>query len=431
MRKIPFRPLLAGAMAALVMSGFAGSAFASELDDLKQQVQGLLKRIEELEVQQQQQTLQRQAVAQPQPVPAPAPEAAPPPPAEAPLVAKSGNDRVKLTVSGQVNRAVSFADAGQESQFLNVDNDNSSTRVRFVGTGRLNDDITAGALVEVEFESNSSAVADVDQDGEAGPNNFRERHLTLWLDSERFGRIWAGQGDTASNGASEVDLSGTTVVAYSDIAATAGGVTFYNSVTGAPVVGSTIGATWSNFDGVSRRDRVRYDTPKFHGLQASSSFSQGDMWDVALRYAGEFEAIDTKVAAAVAYADGAQRFDFDQVDGSFSALHGSGINLTVAAGTRDLDARDGDDDPISWYVKLGYQRQFFDLGKTALLVDYGAADDVQLVGDDFRTWGVGGVQNLDRIATELYLLYRNHDLDRPDTPTDDINVIFGGGRVKF
>ena len=135
------------------------------------------------------------------------------------------------------------------------------------------------------------------------------------------------------------------------------------------------------------------------------------MWDVALRYSADFEAIDTKVAAAIAYADTAQRFDFEQVNGSFSALHDSGVNLTVAAGGRDLDARDGEDDPMSWYVKLGYQRKFFDLGKTALAVDFGAADDVQLVRDEFMTWGLAGVQNFDRIATELFLLYRNHDLD--------------------
>ena len=133
---------LSGAMLALAMLGLTASVHASELDDLKRQVEGLLGRIEQLEAQQQQ--VQEQPAA----------------PAAAPQVVKSGNDRIKLTVSGQINRAVSFVDAGKESQFLNVDNDNSSTRVRWLGTGRLNDDITAGALVEVQFESNSSAVAD-------------------------------------------------------------------------------------------------------------------------------------------------------------------------------------------------------------------------------------------------------------------------------
>jgi len=43
---------------------------------------------------------------------------------------------------------------------------------------------------------------------EAGPNNFTERKLEIYFDSKRLGRLWLGQGDTASNGTSEVDLSG-------------------------------------------------------------------------------------------------------------------------------------------------------------------------------------------------------------------------------
>lgn len=93
-----------------------------------------------------------------------------------------------------------------------MDNDNSSTRVRWLGTGRLDGDLTVGALVEVQFEPNMSSVIDMDQDGEVGANSFTERHLTLYLDSQRFVRLSAGQGDTATNGTSEVDLSGTTVI---------------------------------------------------------------------------------------------------------------------------------------------------------------------------------------------------------------------------
>ncbi|MEE2980249.1 MAG: porin [Pseudomonadota bacterium] len=127
-------------------------------------------------------------------------------------MASSGNDAIKLEVSGQVNRALILADDGDRSRLFHVDNDNSSTRVRWLGTGRLDDDLTVGALVEVQFESNTSSAIDMDQDGEVGANSFTERHLTLYLDSQRFVRLWAGQGDTATNGTSEVDLSGTTVI---------------------------------------------------------------------------------------------------------------------------------------------------------------------------------------------------------------------------
>jgi hypothetical protein len=56
---------------------------------------------------------------------------------------------VKLTVSGQVNRGVLFVDNGDTSDIFHVDNDNSSTRLRFVGTGTLTEDVTVGSQIEV------------------------------------------------------------------------------------------------------------------------------------------------------------------------------------------------------------------------------------------------------------------------------------------
>jgi septal ring factor EnvC (AmiA/AmiB activator) len=46
----------------------------------------------------------------------------------------SGQERVKLAVSGQVNRAVNLIDDGDNTDLYFVDNDTSNTRVRFVGT---------------------------------------------------------------------------------------------------------------------------------------------------------------------------------------------------------------------------------------------------------------------------------------------------------
>ncbi len=341
-----FRAAIFWSTVAGLLCIMSAPALAGELDDLKAQVQILMQRIEKLEAKQ-------QAAAE-----------VPPTPAKA---VSSGNDNIQLEVSGQVNRAALFVDDGDRSRFFHVDNDNSSTRIRFVGKGRLNDDFSAGTLIEVQFESNSTAAIDIDQDGEAGPNNFTERHLTAYLDSKRFGRLWLGQGDTASNGTSEVDLSGTSVVAYSGIEDLAGGISFKNAATQAKLV--TIGGAYNQFDGLSRRDRIRYDTPTIAGFKGSASFIQGDAWDVALRYSADYEAIGTKLTAAIAYAHGAQRFDLNQVNGSVSALHSSGLSLTFAAGEQDLDARVVGDNPVTYYIKGGYQFKPFSIGKTYLSLD--------------------------------------------------------------
>ena len=231
---------------------------------------------------------------------------------------ESGNDSIRLTLSGQVNRGVLFADNGSDSEVFHVDNDNSSTRFRFVGEGDLNDDITVGSQIELQFESNSTGDISFNQ-SDAADAEISERKLELYFDSDRFGRLWIGQGDTASNSTSEVDLSGTTVVAYSSISDMAGGLAFEN--------GTQIKNAYSNFDGLSRDDRLRYDTPNFGGFTVSASSVESDDWDGAIRFGGEISGVRT--AAAIAYAESNS---FSQINGSASVLLQSGLSFTVAGG---------------------------------------------------------------------------------------------------
>ena len=386
-------------------------AQAQSVEELRQQIETLNKRLDQLEMQKS----DGQTTG----------DLAPAAGAAGDKTVTSGNERVKLSVSGQVNRGVLFVDNGPTEEFFHVDNDNSSTRVRFIGEGKFNDDVTVGTQIEVQFESNSTADIRIDQDSPAGPNSFTERKLEFFVDSETLGRLWVGQGDTASNSTSEVDLSGTDVVAYSGIADMAGGIAF---ATSGNVLGPRINQAFNNFDGLSRDDRIRYDTPSLAGFTASASAVDGGSWDAALRFAGDFGGI--KTVAAVAYANANSRQGFDQVNGSVSVLLPMGLNLTGAAGTRDISARSGDD-PMTYYVKLGYRFQPFDFGETALGIDYGKTDDLAAMGDEFMTYGAFAVQRFDQIGTEFYLAVRNHELDRSGTDFDDVFAVLSGARIKF
>jgi hypothetical protein len=334
----------------------------------------------------------------------------------------SGNDKVSLALSGQINRAVLYADDGTDEEFFHVDNDNSSTRFRLIGKGTFSENFSVGTQMEVQFESNSTAAIRMNQTGAAGPNNFTERKLEFYLDHKGLGRLWVGQGDTASNGSSEVDLSGTSVIAYSGIADMAGGLEFGGAG------GRRINQAWSNFDGFSRDDRIRYDTPNFAGFKASvSAFeTQDDGWDAALRYSGDYGF--AKVVAAVAYGETGSR---DQLNGSISLLHESGVSATFATGQREEDVVGVREDPFFWYAKLGYQMDAFDFGKTALAVDFGQADDVAADGEEFQTFGIFLVQKVDAVATEFYVGYRNHSLETTGIDPDDINGVIAGARIKF
>lgn len=392
---------------AVSLGAWATPGSAQTLDELKAQIQEMSTRLQELEIKQEQlEKKTDETVADSQTV-------------------TSGKKGVKLTVSGQVNRGVLFADNGDDSEFFYVDNDNSSTRVRFVGVGQLTDDISVGTQIEVQFESNSTAAISFNQDSPAGPNNFTERKLELYGDSKRLGRLWVGQGDTASNGTSEVDLSGTSVVAYSGIADMAGGLEFSTDSTGA--IGPQINAAFSNFDGLSRDDRLRYDTPRFGGFMASASVIDGGSWDVAGRFSGDVSG--TKVAGAVAYADANSRQGFEQLNGSVSVLLPMGLNFTAAAGTRDV--KGGGDDPVFYYGKLGYKFDAIDFGGTAVSIDYTMAEDIDVNGDEFTSYGAFLVQDFDKIGTEFYIGFRNHELDRPGENFDDVFAVLTGARVKF
>ena len=209
-------------------------------------------------------------------------------------------EKLEVKLSGQVNRAVMFADDGHDSDIFFVDNDNSSTRLRFSGTGNVTPGLKAGLILEVEYQSSpSNLVTFADRDG--GSPNFDERHVDLFFEGA-YGKLSLGQGDGAANGGLEVDLSGTSVAHYADIAATGGALAFR---TGGGAAGPTLGSVLSQQDFESRYDRVRYDTPSFGGARVAVSMGAKDSRDVqeaALWYSADF-ANAGKLAAALGWSN--------------------------------------------------------------------------------------------------------------------------------
>jgi len=231
-----------------------------------------------------------------------------------------------------------------------------------------------------------------------------------------------GQGDGAANGTSEMDLSGTSVIMYSGVADTGSSFQFRDN-DDTPI--DTIGDTRSNFDGLSRNDRLRYDTPSFGGFTLSVSSTNGDAYELAARYSRDYEELG-KVAAAFGYADSADRNDpeYTQVGGSLSYLHTSGLNITVAYGSRDID--DADRDPVNYYGKLGYK-----FGIHALAVEYGITTDLVQDEDQSSNYGIAYVVKPWN-PVEFYGTYRSYMLDRDDvSDIEDVNIVMIGTRVKF
>lgn len=340
-------------------------------------------------------------------------------------VVTSGQERIKVAISGQINRAINVADDGDETKVYHVDNDNSSTRIRFVGTGQVSEDFTIGTNLEVELQSNDSS--NISQTNESeGSVSFNDRVAEVYFKSEALGMVSIGQGWTASDSTSEVDLSGASVIAYSSVSDLAGGLFFFDNDADA-LTNIQVKNVFSNLDGLGRKDRLRYDTPEFYGFMASASAIEDQQYDVALRWGAEVAGF--RAGAAVAYSDPKNR-DY-RINGSASAIHlDTGLNLTFAAGV-DKPDEGGRDDGTFWYLKGGWLADHFDFGKTALVVDYTETADISADGDDGQSYGFFVVQNLADYGTEFFGGVRVYDLDSSGLDTDEIIVGNFGTRVKF
>lgn len=359
------------------------------------------------------------------------------------LVITSGNDKIKLSLSGQLNRAVNITSDGESTNVYPVDNDASNSRIRLVGTARFTDDLTLGTRLELAIAPDESSV--VSQNNQASGDYFNQRWAEVSLTSTTFGKISLGKGDTASNTTAEVDLSRTDVVQYAGIADISGGIRFKDK-TGSyiPYPASTdskdktlkVSDVFKSGDGLSRQSRLRYDTPTWNGFRLAGSLVSNQQSDLALFWGGEGYGFKAKSAFAVANTKGAGLFASLPgarmlYDGSFSGLHtATGLNLTVSGAILERSARV---DSTNLYAKLGWLTKLTNLGHTAFGVDYTRSRHLALPGDRGYSIGAAVVQAFEKIATELYLQYRIYALDRSNStaPVADINAGTFGVRVKF
>ncbi len=371
--------------------------------------------------------------------------------------AVSTTDSLTLKISGLVNRAMLWHSNGKDSNTAHVDNDNSPTRLNFTGLGKLSEDMTVGATLEAALESNSTDNIDV-HDTSGSKSTFNRRKAEVFIKHKIFGELYLGQGSTASDGTMEnTDLSKTGVVsAGTSVGFMAGGTRFYDKSTQArglvDAQALNVEKLFDGSDGLFRRDRIRYNTPNFAGfsLQGSHYYrGRNDNWDVALKYAGSIGG--SKISAQTAYMHrnsltktvtvGTIPTKYSQFNASAGVLFENGISLFAGVVNRDWQLKKVHSGTV-YHGKLGYQRDFFEAGKTAFAVDYGEYTNMvfdtrpSFEKDQFKgkTYGAFAVQFLDRIATELYLGVRLYKFKGPSQRAvhyKDVKAVMVGSRIKF
>ena len=373
--------------------------------------------------------------------------------------ARKGNRKVSLTVSGQVNELVYWWDNGDESNVYQAGNSFSSSRFRFTGDAAISADWSAGYIIEIETygaKGSSQGVGNYAQDeSDDEGDGLVVRHSAWYLKSKTLGKISVGYTSFATDDImSSIGLGGTA-------SATQGNI---DSAPGAGLVfgGGSAVRVKDIFDvyDIDRGNIVRYDSPSIAGFVLSAAWGEDDRWDVALRYAGEFNGI--KLAAAIGYHEyrdqeddsGLGRYDigdFDDIRGAISVLHvPSGLFADFGMTQRNFD-EPGFDDFTFWYVRGGIYQKFVPLGKTSIFGEYGEANNSQanrlydegFLASDGTFYGVGIQQQIDAAAMEVYLGWRHFEADLigdadtcdPDPScgigSDSVDTVYTGARIKF
>lgn len=324
--------------------------------------------------------------------------------------ARKGNRVVSVTVYGQVNWAILHHDADGddiEDDTIIANNTSDTSKFGFRGEAQIRPGASAGFLLEIGVG--------VDDDDNSG---LEIRHSALYLKSDQLGAVWLGHTSTATDGIAEISLSNA--------------VNASRLLSLQPFAGVYAGlADDFGFDG-GRSQVLKWVSPTIGGFTASAAWigNEDDAWDVALRYAGEFDGL--RFAAGIGYQDYGDG-DKTRWSGSASVMHtASGLFASGAIGKIDTGAGD----VKGYHIQGGIEQKWFAPGRTTLYGEWGRFD----AGEDRKAdfWGLGINQSIDAAAMDLYLGYRNYDdiefeIDDcpPQTAVFGGSTIVGGAIIRF
>ncbi len=320
---------------------------------------------------------------------------------------QSGNSRVKVTLYGQINRAIRFANTGDNTEFTSVDNDGSSSRLGVRAVGKANANLTIGALHELEWQENARSGTGAPNDG--ANTRVRARHVDLWLDHKNLGKLSMGHGSIAGDAGGLYDLSGVGYVyGFAGANGTDGtkadasvkvGEEAGDTVSTSATTGNARGFRPFNFFG-ARENRIRYDTPSLMGARVSLSYNEAKSWSVGLNYAGAPPGVKSFTALfAAGYRDN---------DGAKTAwaLSGglkhnpSGFNVN---GSYDTDGEENDDgvQNSQWGVTIGWSGKINDSGATSIGVGFNRSSDGAEASANQYWLAIN--QSIDAAAADVYV----------------------------
>lgn len=365
--------------------------------------------------------------------------------------ARKGNRVVSLQIYGTVAKGLLIWDNGDKSDAYVVDNDAITSVLGFKGQASIRPGLKAGFKVELAVQDASSNGVTEFQDDPADNISIRESYV--YIESDRWGRLGIGQQLLAADGTAGVSIAN---ILYGSNPDHGSNITPFGS-------SFTLGGYANNY-GPGRNDSIRYDSPSIYGFIISADWGDNDYYDVAARFAKEWNSI--KIAAAIGYQNFNQNSigagldvsgdpsggrSYEAVTGSISLMHvPTGVFVNFGAGEKDM--KDSDASSSFWFTQAGIERKWTPYGATTIYGEYGKyTDELQTqtggaggnpgLSSDATRWGFGIVQHFDSAALDLYAQATFWSFDASGFPVgsefpvgsniDDMHTIMLGTKIDF
>ena len=360
---------------------------------------------------------------------------------------------MEFKVSGQLDRAFTVADNGNETDYASVDNIGSNSRFRFTGNEKMANGMNVGFIYEMSVVQFGSTEFDIGKNSGGGDVDLDTRKIDIYLEGD-FGKVSFGKGDGAGYYANMMDYSGTLYYG--------GGAWYTLYSSGISFVDDNgnqlykIGQTNSVFNAVGRQERIRYDSPSIGGLVLSTSLDNGNAYELAARY--HVDLPGAKLATGLSWVDtndleiatsptdgqpltpGSEFREKQVLSASASLLLDGGLNFTVSYGNDETDAianagqanQEGFD-ATNLFGQVGYLT-----GAHHFAVNYGETKDLIVEGTKGSQIGLAYVYDWSS-AVRLFSSYHLYSLDLPSSvktaegwgDANDISQLYAGVRVAF
>ena len=311
-----------------------------------------------------------------------------------------------LYIGGMINPLLTGTYDGYQYDYFVSNNDIGDSRLNMIGSYGVSRDLKISGVLELGFRYNNSAtVSQLEQINW----DWELRLAELIVNSSTYGKLSFGKGQTASEDRMEEDISGTSIVSNSATYKIGGGLIFRNSKVISDKNNLTVSNAFYNLDGFSRQMRVRYDTPEFYGFTLAGSLISDQRYDVSLSYNNSWDA--TKLKASLIFTS-PQTLDTHKgytFGGSFSVLSKWGVSLTGAAGGMFSEST-ASQKPWYAYGKLGYLKEFCDLGDTAISVDFGHYNNFDMNNLSGYSATLVLLQNVKNVNLSFFGAYRIFDI---------------------